>query len=47
MSCPTCLSVYRLGSPVGASTLITSAPQSASMVAAAGAATHMPSSTTE
>ena len=36
----------RIGSPVGGSTLMTSAPQSASSAAAAGAATHTPSSTT-
>ena len=36
----------RMGSPVGDSTLITSAPQSASRAAADGAATHTPSSTT-
>ena len=36
----------RCGSPSGGSTLITSAPQSASRPAAAGPATHTPSSTT-
>ena len=36
----------RIGSPVGGSTLMTSAPQSASRAAVAGAATHTPISTT-
>jgi hypothetical protein len=36
----------RAGSPLGGSILITSAPQSARMPPAAGAATHTPSSTT-
>ncbi len=35
-----------MGSPVGGSTLITSAPQSARRADAAGAATQTPSSTT-
>ena len=37
---------FRMGSPVGPSTFMTSAPQSASKAAADGAATHTPSSTT-
>ena len=41
---PIAPNTLRIGSPLGASTLMTSAPQSASSPAAAGAATHTPSS---
>ena len=46
LSMPSDPNTWRIGSPVGASTLMTSAPQSASSAAAEGAATHTPSSTT-
>src|ERR1035437_3068455 len=46
LSMPSDPNTLRMGSPTGASTLITSAPQSASSAAADGAATHTPNSTT-
>ena len=46
LSMPSDPNTCRMGSPAGASTLMTSAPQSASSAAADGAATHTPISTT-